>query len=107
MRTRQAIINGNQLGRFPQNVTIFTDFSLGSSGDQGQSKSTVKRVFLQSMSGLFSIVSAYQSLVEGEQGNNSMMNDGDGNCFPTNSKEIILILCQANNIQLLKLSTNA
>ena len=37
----------------------------------------------------------------------NMMNDGDGNCFPTNGKEITLILCQANNIQLLKLSSNA
>ena len=33
------------------------------------------------------------------------MNDGDGNCLPTNGKEITLILRQANNIQLLTLSS--
>ena len=66
MRTRQAIINGNQLGRFPQRVTILTDLTF-SSGDQGQTKSTVKRVFLQSMSGLFSIVS-----VQLEENNSSI-----------------------------------
>ena len=33
------------------------------------------------------------------------MNDGDANCLPTNGKEITLILRQANNIQVVKLSS--
>ena len=35
------------------------------------------------------------------------MNDGDENCFPINGKDITLISRQENNIQLLKLSSNA
>ena len=35
------------------------------------------------------------------------MNDGDNNCFPTNGKEIALILHQAKNIQFGKLFLDA